>query len=91
MASCETNRLALEHLCEFIEDCDYAKLAVRVLHVLGAEGPKTANPTKFIRYIYNRVILENSVVRAAAVSSLAQFADHLDDARERIKVLLERY
>jgi coatomer subunit gamma len=29
-------------------------------------------------------------VRAAAVSALAQFAEHLDDARERIKVLLER-
>ncbi|KAJ3270041.1 Coatomer subunit gamma-2 [Terramyces sp. JEL0728] len=86
----ESKESALEHLCEFIEDCDYAKLAVRILHVLGAEGPKTKQPTKYIRYIYNRVILENSVVRAAAVSALAQFAEHLDDARERIKILLER-
>ena len=86
----ESKEHALEHLCEFIEDCDYAKLAVRILHVLGAEGPTTSQPTKYIRYIYNRVILENSVVRAAAVSALAQFAEHLDDARERIKVLLER-
>lgn len=86
----ESKESALEHLCEFIEDCDYSKLAVRVLHVLGAEGPKTRTPTKYIRYIYNRVILENSVVRAAAVAALAQFAEHLDDARERIKVLLER-
>ena len=83
-------KIALENLCEFIEDCEFAKLAVRVLHVLGSEGPKTAQPTKFIRYIYNRVILENSVVRAAAVSALAQFAEHLDEARERIKILLER-
>ncbi|KAI8902835.1 adaptin N terminal region-domain-containing protein [Globomyces pollinis-pini] len=82
--------VGLEHLCEFIEDCDYAKLAVRILHVLGSEGPRTAHPTKYIRYIYNRVILENSVVRAAAVSALAQFAEHLDGARERIKILLER-
>lgn len=28
---------------------------------------------RYIRYIYNRVILENAVVRAAAVSALAQF------------------
>jgi coatomer protein complex subunit gamma len=86
----ESKELALEHLCEFIEDCDFAQLSVRILHVLGAEGPRTAHPTKYIRYIYNRVILENSVVRAAAVSSLAKFAEHLDDARERIKILLER-
>ncbi|KAJ3306240.1 Coatomer subunit gamma-2 [Kappamyces sp. JEL0829] len=86
----ESKEIALEHLCEFIEDCDYAKLAVRILHVLGDQGPSTSQPTKYIRYIYNRVILENSVVRAAAVSALAQFAEHLDDARERIKILLER-
>lgn len=82
--------LGLEHLCEFIEDCNFAKLACRVLHVLGAEGPKTGNPNKYIRYIYNRVILENAVVRAAAVSALAQFAEHVDASRERIKVLLQR-
>jgi coatomer protein complex subunit gamma len=87
----ESKELALEHLCEFIEDCDFPKLSVRILHVLGAEGPKTKHPTKYIRYIYNRVILENSVVRAAAVSSLAKFAEHLDEARERIKILLERF
>ena len=86
----ESREVALEHLCEFIEDCEHAKLSVRILHVLGAEGPKTSHPTKYIRYIYNRVILENSVVRAAAVSALAKFAEKLDTARERIKVLLER-
>jgi coatomer protein complex subunit gamma len=86
----ESKEVAMEHLCEFIEDCDYPKLAVRVLHVLGAEGPKTNQPSKYIRYIYNRVILENSVVRAAAVSALAKFAEKLDGSRERIKILLER-
>merc|ERR1711881_114819 len=49
----------LAHLCEFIEDCEHTSLAVRILHLLGAEGPKTSNPARYIRYIYNRVILEN--------------------------------
>ena len=62
----------LAHLCEFIEDCEHTSLAVRILHLLGAEGPKTSNPARYIRYIYNRVILENATVRAAAVSSLAR-------------------
>jgi coatomer subunit gamma len=85
----EAKEVGLEYLCEFIEDCDYAKLAVRVLSVLGREGPRTGTPSKYIRYIYNRVILENAVVRAAAVSALAQFAN-LDSERERIRVLLKR-
>ena len=64
---------ALAHLCEFIEDCEFTKLAVRILHLLGVEGPKTPHPTKYIRYIYNRVVLENALVRAAAVTALAKF------------------
>ncbi|KAF7728890.1 coatomer subunit gamma [Apophysomyces ossiformis] len=83
---------ALSYLCEFIEDCEFTKLSVRILHVLGTEGPKTATPTKFIRYIYNRVILENSIVRAAAVSALAKFGVNVEDpsVRKSVQVLLTR-
>jgi len=83
---------ALAHLCEFIEDCEFTKLSVRVLHLLGVEGPKTSTPTKYIRYIYNRVILENSIVRAAAVSALAKFGVSVPDAevKKSIKVLITR-
>nr|XP_019004112.1 coatomer subunit gamma [Kwoniella mangroviensis CBS 8507]OCF67573.1 coatomer subunit gamma [Kwoniella mangroviensis CBS 8507] len=83
---------ALAHLCEFIEDCEFTKLSVRILHLLGIEGPKTRNPTKFIRYIYNRVVLENAVVRAAAVSSLAKFGVCIDDkaVMKSVNVLLRR-
>lgn len=83
---------ALSHLCEFIEDCEFTKLSVRVLHLLGIEGPKSPQPTKYIRYIYNRVVLENATVRAAAVSSLAKFGlNSLDEKLSKsIKVLLNR-
>ncbi|WVF68704.1 hypothetical protein IAT40_003476 [Kwoniella sp. CBS 6097] len=83
---------ALAHLCEFIEDCEFTKLSVRILHLLGIEGPKTRNPTKFIRYIYNRVVLENAVVRAAAVSSLAKFGVCVEDktVMKSVNVLLRR-
>lgn len=85
-------RVALAHLCEFIEDCEFTKLSVRILHLLGVEGPKTRNPTKFIRYIYNRVVLENAVVRAAAVSSLAKFGVCVEDSAvmKSVDVLLRR-
>ncbi|EKM61443.1 uncharacterized protein PHACADRAFT_180560 [Phanerochaete carnosa HHB-10118-sp] len=83
---------ALSHLCEFIEDCEFTKLSVRILHLLGVEGPKSSQPAKYIRYIYNRVVLENATVRAAAVSSLAKFGlNGLDEKLSKsIKVLLNR-
>lgn len=81
---------ALAHLCEFIEDCEFTKLSVRILHVLGAEGPRMSTPQKYIRYIYNRVILENAIVRAAAVNALAKFGVADKALSARIEVLLQR-
>jgi coatomer protein complex subunit gamma len=83
---------ALAHLCEFIEDCEFTKLAVRILHLLGVEGPKTSQPTKYIRYIYNRVVLENATVRAAAVTALAKFGVGQKDpeVKRSVTVLLTR-
>ena len=83
---------ALAHLCEFIEDCEFTKLAVRILHLIGLEGPKTTQPTKYIRYIYNRVVLENAIVRAAAVTALAKFGVGQKDpeVKSSVTVLLTR-
>ncbi|TFK41902.1 adaptin N terminal region-domain-containing protein [Crucibulum laeve] len=83
---------ALSHLCEFIEDCEFTKLSVRILHLLGLEGPKSPQPTKYIRFIYNRVVLENATVRAAAVASLAKFGVNSSDSslQKSITVLLNR-
>lgn len=82
---------ALAHLAEFIEDCEFTKLAVRILHLLGMEGPKTKTPTKYIRYIYNRVVLENAIVRAAAVTALGKFGLSQDpEVRSSVQVLLTR-
>ena len=40
---------------------------LQILHFLGNEGPKTADPSKYIFYIYNWVILENATVRESVV------------------------
>src|SRR6185437_11491364 len=73
----EANELGLECFCEFIEDCEFPELSVRILHVLGERGPLTSNPAKYIRFIFNRVILETASVRCAAVSSLAKFGSNV--------------
>ncbi|BES96180.1 Coatomer subunit alpha-2 [Nesidiocoris tenuis] len=86
----DAKEIGLAHLCEFIEDCEHVSLAVRILHLLGKEGPKTIQPSRYIRFIYNRVILEIAVIRAAAVSALAQFGSLCPDLLPNILVLLAR-
>ncbi|KAJ9070794.1 coatomer subunit gamma, variant 2 [Entomophthora muscae] len=83
---------AMSHLCEFIEDCEFSRLAVKVLHLLGIEGPKANNPSLYIRFVYNRVVLESAVVRAAAVFALARFGIYVKDPKIKasVRVLLSR-
>jgi len=86
----ETTESSLLHLCEFIEDCEFTRLSTEILHLLGELGPKTSAPARYIRFIYNRVILENAAVRAAAVSALAKFAANCPSLRSSIMTLLKR-
>ncbi|CAK1593059.1 unnamed protein product [Parnassius mnemosyne] len=86
----DAKETGLAHLCEFIEDCEHATLAVRILHLLGREGPKSRQPSRYIRFVYNRVILESGPVRAAAVSAVAQFGAQVPELLPNIKVLLSR-
>ncbi|KAK6645327.1 hypothetical protein RUM43_001603 [Polyplax serrata] len=86
----DAKETGLAHLCEFIEDCEHTSLAVRILHLLGKEGPQTKQPSRYIRFIYNRVILESASVRAAAVAAMAQFGALCPDLKPNIQVLLER-
>eukprot|EP00540_Astrosyne_radiata_P020178 CAMPEP_0116861380 /NCGR_PEP_ID=MMETSP0418-20121206/22989_1 /TAXON_ID=1158023 /ORGANISM="Astrosyne radiata, Strain 13vi08-1A" /LENGTH=579 /DNA_ID=CAMNT_0004495993 /DNA_START=77 /DNA_END=1816 /DNA_ORIENTATION=+ len=86
----ETTESSLLHLCEFIEDCEFTMLSTQILHLLGELGPGTSAPARYIRFIYNRVILENSAVRAAAVSALSKFAAQCPSLRTSIMTLLKR-
>ena len=84
-------QLILMNLCEFIEDCEFTELSVRILHLLGDEGPHTSNPSYYIRHIYNRLVLENSIVRSSAVIALAKFAAVCGgEVSKNIVILLER-
>lgn len=65
-------------------------MATRVLHLLGREGPTTPAPERYIRFIYNRVVLEAAEVRAAAVTTLAKFGAVCPKLRPRIEILLRR-
>ncbi|RLN89963.1 hypothetical protein BBJ28_00006301 [Nothophytophthora sp. Chile5] len=85
----ECKETALLHLCEFIEDCEFTQLSTKILRVLGQKGPTTSAPARYIRFIRNRVILENAPVRASAVSALAQFAIRVSSLRASVSSLLQ--
>ncbi len=96
-AICETieaipaaNEAALVHLCEFIEDSEYPTLTAQILYLLGTLGPKTKQPSKLIRYIYNRLVLEDAEVRVAAVGALTKFALEQPSLKPSIISILKR-
>lgn len=85
-----TRDAGLFHLCEFIEDCEFVELSCSVLSYIAQEGPSAKSPSRYIRFIYNRVLLESPGVRAAAVSALARFGAALPTLRRSVSALLQR-
>uniref|UniRef100_A0A8C9GN25 Coatomer subunit gamma n=1 Tax=Piliocolobus tephrosceles TaxID=591936 RepID=A0A8C9GN25_9PRIM len=83
---------AILQLCEYIEDCEYNSLLLRVIRFLLLHIPKTKNPSNYIRYIYNRLILENETIRVDGLYSLFYIAtkctDNSKDILIKIKYLL---
>lgn len=81
---------SLLHLCEYIEDCEYDWLSIEIIHVLGDIGPTTNGKQRYIRFIYNRTMLDQPQIRAAAVSALSKFATKCPSLRSSILPLLNR-
>jgi len=91
MEICPSQReQALMILAEHIEDCEHAHIQTKIINFLAEEGPLARTPSTYIRFIYNRVNLEKAVIRAAAVSALAQFAHRVPALRKSILLLLQK-
>ena len=84
----ESREIGLIQLCEFIEDCEYPKLTAKIIYLIGNIGPASKNASELIRYIYNRLILENTIVRVACVGALSKFAIDVPESRQDIVKIL---
>ena len=82
--------LVLSSLCEFIEDCEYSDVACDVLHIIGREGPKHPNPILILRHVFNRLLLEVSTVRMAALGTLIKFGSVLESCRDLVIHLIKQ-
>jgi coatomer protein complex subunit gamma len=83
-------KVAIFCLAEYIEDCQFDNLKTKILNILGKEGPSVQSTSQLVRYIYNRIILENSVVRASAISALGDIAYKDKSLRKNILNLIKR-
>lgn len=91
MSICPSQReTSLLILAEHIEDCEHPHIQTKIISFLAIEGPKAANPSTYIRFIYNRINLERAVIRAAAVSALAAFAHGVPSLKKSILHLLKK-
>lgn len=84
----EAQALGLKYLCEFIEDCEFPDLNAQVLKFLGDNVPKAEAPEQYVRYIYNRLILENATVRAAGIEALDKIVRDCPELRKSVSILL---
>ncbi|KAK1442702.1 coatomer gamma subunit [Babesia gibsoni] len=84
----EAQAIGLKNLCEFIEDCEYPDLNAQVLKFLGDNVPKAQAPEQYVRYIYNRLILENATVRAAGIEALDKIVSERPDLKKSVSILL---
>ncbi|KAK2198263.1 bifunctional Coatomer [Babesia duncani] len=85
----QATRMGLLNLCEFIEDCEYVNLCTRILHYLGDKVPQTQAPQDYVRFIYNRMLLEGPLVRCAAIDALGAIVSACPHLGESIAVLLK--
>ncbi len=79
----------LDVLSELVEDIDYPEVAIHVINTLSQLGPRLPNPYRYVRHIYNRLVLESSPVRGAAVHALARFGAHVPSLTKTVVYLLQ--
>ncbi len=80
----EDKEKVLHALCDFIEDCQFAHIATYILDFVSREAGNTSNPSLYIRYIFNRIILDQAEIRAAAVSALGTIGHKIAPLRAQV-------
>eukprot|EP00828_Plagiopyla_frontata_P025127 TRINITY_DN320_c0_g1_i2.p1 TRINITY_DN320_c0_g1~~TRINITY_DN320_c0_g1_i2.p1 ORF type:complete len:620 (+),score=92.92 TRINITY_DN320_c0_g1_i2:335-2194(+) len=86
----ESRPLVLQNYIEIIEDCTFKEIILYILNLINQEVHQSKqSPSKYVRYIYNRVLLEEAEVRVAALGTLGKFALQFEDLRNDIIYLLK--
>ncbi|GIX64508.1 coat protein, gamma subunit [Babesia caballi] len=84
----QSHEAGMKHLCDFIEDCEHADLNAQVLKLLGDHVHKTKTPEAYVRFIYNRLLLENATVRHNGVEALNKIMGHCPALKDSVSMLM---
>lgn len=87
----ENRNEILAVIAELIEDCAYENLISKGLDILANEIPLADKGDIYIPFICNRLILENEIVQASAVTALAKLAQKGKKYKETIQNILLKY
>lgn len=79
---------ALNIAMEFIEDCQFNTLLCKAIDTISDEVVKSKNPLVYLRYFYNRILLEQDCVRLSAISALGRIGLQCPKLKEIVKELL---
>lgn len=85
-----SKELAFSQLAEYIEDCQYPYLQLQILSLINRESLQQYIPNRIIRQINNRIHLENSEIRAAALSIVGKMGQKYEDQKECMANLLRQ-
>ena len=80
-----------DFLCEYIEDPFSPKLVYLILGVFSDQIQHCSEPRKHLRFILNRLHLDEGKTRAAAISCLGEIGHKLPDLRSECASLVSSY
>ena len=80
---------SLLFFAERIFDCQYNILKIRILNLFRKECDLVNNKSKLVRYIYNQIIFEASIVRVSVISALGEIVFKQKNIRDIIISLIE--
>jgi hypothetical protein len=67
--------LVLDFLCEYMEDPFSPKLVLLILNILNVEVTSASEPRKYLRFILNRVHLDDDKIRSTAITCLGEIGN----------------
>ena len=77
-------------LAELIEDFSHEGAKIKIIETLGKEGANMPNPSVYVRFLYNRIVLDQPNVRVSALNALTNLALLSNELKDGIKQLIKR-
>lgn len=80
-----------DFFCEYIEDPFSPKLALMILNVFVENIQFTTDPRRYLRFILNRLHLDDGKIRAASITCLGEIACKVPSIRSECNSIISSY